>query len=109
MKKMTSATTFFRKQLGYKGQSQHNGRGVVVMDIDDDVTAAEVEMKIRACLDRWLDKNMVEEIQEDEYGLRITLKASLFETGSWHESYRCLAFGKKTGHVGVVMVFKEFA
>jgi hypothetical protein len=113
---MKSAVTFFRKQLGFKGSTDHNGRGVYVMDISDStITADDVNQRIRHCLPKWESKDMVEKVVEDAQYISITLKDELFDIPEWkakyadmsipNNSYRTLCFNKTYGSLGVVMTF----
>jgi hypothetical protein len=112
MKKLKSAVTFFRKQLGFKGNTQHNGRGVYEMEIDYDWDyPRNVEEQIRHCLKNWEMKGMVEKVEDDEKFLVITLKDELFERETWldnvetypNQCYRVLYYGKKNHSLGVTM------
>jgi hypothetical protein len=115
---MKSAVSFFRKQLGYKGRSQHNGRGVYEMDIDHEEDYAfngTVEDRIRFCLEKWQTKGLVEKVEETDQSIKITLKDELFDRPDYlndpalkgldNQSYRTLYYGKKFQTLGVVMTF----
>lgn len=114
MKPLKSAVTFFRKQLGFRGASQHNGRGVFEMDITDAVTKEDIELKLRQCIDKWHDKDIIQSVTEDDRFLSVILKDSIFQPGPWTEytktnqSYRQLSFNKQYGCLGVCMVFEAF-
>lgn len=115
---MKSAVTFFRKQLGFSGSTQHNGRGVYEMEInDDDITTGDIEQRLRYRLQQWQTKDMIEKLEEDTQYISITLRDSLFDVPKWKQqfgdmifdnnSYRTLCFNKQYGNLGVIMTFKE--
>lgn len=57
--KRRSTATLVRKELKIRGQSDHNGRGVVHMDYD--CSPAELVERFNAAVDKWADKGMIEE------------------------------------------------
>lgn len=90
-----SAITFLRRQLGYKGKSEHWGRGFYVMMAHNPVTYEELKSKIESKLDRWKEKGYVESYtQTDEDGEeRIELILSSKKFGPYYRTFRAKASG----------------
>lgn len=108
---LKSAVTFFRRELGLRGQTEHNGRGTYEMDVDDDLTTAELEARLRSCVAKWQTKGLIERVDEDARCINVTLLDNLFPPKSYltfnnaRQPYRTLVFHKANGALGVCMAF----
>jgi hypothetical protein len=87
MKKLQSAVSWMRKQLGVKGKSVHSGRGSYEcsVDIGEDKVLERVKNKIA----KWEENGMIEEVKEYEEYLSVKLSKNFVDN-----SYRTFAFPK---------------
>lgn len=78
-----SLVTFIRKQLGFKGKSQHNGRGAYECsaDCEPGVLYNKVSLKIA----EWQKAGLTEKVNVRIEGVEIIFKESIF-----HPTYRGL-------------------
>jgi hypothetical protein len=116
MKPIKSSVTFFRKQLGFKGKSEHNGRGVYEMFFsDEDLETNDIILRLRTLIDKWHAKDIIDVVTEDEKFLTVSIKTECFAIPEylkdpdmssisllWKESYRTLCVNKQCGAVGVL-------
>lgn len=72
MNKPKSAVSWMRKQLGVKGKTLHNGRGV--FECFTDLSDKEVLSIAKTKLEEWKEVDLVEEVNEDENWLVVKLK-----------------------------------
>lgn len=99
-----STVSFFRKELGFKGKTRHNGRGVYEMELKFDKSLEcdlDIEQRIRDCLKKWTNNGWVEKVIDNEMYLSIVMTEAV--GGNY---YRTLRFNKKwsqkTGMVEVI-------
>jgi hypothetical protein len=109
MAQIKSGVTFFRKQLGFRGRSEHNGRGVYEMEmLNDDydpVDAGVIIARAREVAKKLVEENKVD-VEEDGTFLTITIKSHLVDNPHpnflGNAPYTTLSVGLRYGQVGVV-------
>jgi len=72
MKQIKSAVSFFRKELGIKGKTRHNGRGFY--DMDYDCTRDELESRIKDKIEDWCADGIVETVEYSSTRVAVRLK-----------------------------------
>ena len=70
--KSKSACSWMRKQLGVKGKTLHNGRGV--FECFTNLNDQEVLSVAKSKLEKWKEIDLVEDVNEDENWLVVKLK-----------------------------------
>lgn len=74
-----SLVSFIRKELGWKGKTEHTGRGAWWMHATDDVTYDEKLSKVKSLLPKWREKGLVMDMEENEDGFAILFSGSHFD------------------------------
>ena len=87
----TAAVSWIRNQLKVKGKSLHSGRGSYAC-LCNDLTRIELVERVKAKLEEWLSKNMIEKVEEDEDSISIwfkdLFKDEYYKTFVFHKSER---------------------
>lgn len=101
---MKSAVSFVRKELGFKGKTFHNGRGVYEMETNDpNLTIDEIGRRVEYCVNKWKSKGWIEKVEEDsDKFLVVTFRKDLFDP-----SYRTFLFGKMYGNLGIMYTWSH--
>lgn len=111
-----SAVTFFRKQIGLRGKTQHNSRGAFEMSFEDGITVDNLVNTSRNVMNSLKSKGMLEMFEEDEQTIKFVLRDDLFNstcstefTGK-NQAYRKIVvlkqpvFGKPYAYVGMTFL-----
>ena len=98
--KKRSLVTFARKLLKIKGKSEHNGRGVWMMDFD--VTTTDLKQRLQLSVDKLIVSNpeLIECFERTDGVTRVT-----FSSKHFNEHYRTLVHYETDG--GLCVVFSS--
>lgn len=83
--KPKSATSFVRAQLGFKGATEHSGRGCYLCYVD--TTWEDFVRKVDTKLDTWREKDLVE---KSEISILEDKLVVVFKDGPFEKYYRTL-------------------
>lgn len=74
-----SLVTFIRKELGFKGKSEHSGQGFWCMDSEEVLYYSDVKIKIESLLPKWRKKHLVVKAEITDEGLNIQFAKTVFD------------------------------
>ena len=74
-----SLVTFIRKELGFKGKSEHSGRGFWTMSSEEELSYGDIAGKIQSLLPKWRKKHLVVKAEVTDEGLSILFAKTVFD------------------------------
>ena len=63
--KQQSLVQFVRRQLGYKGRTEHSGRGSYECDLPQDVKWADVKARVKSKAEAWIKAGKAKSIRSE--------------------------------------------